>query len=394
MLRHLPFFLFEEKEIDMAEQILTEGEIKELERALKDAATEEGMEAIAVDWQVLKNQAMHFLRQYENLEKAQNMKKLKNIQSLINNPESATYIKMKQKNDVFYVKAKYLLAFQFDNAVNKFVQGLPKEAVYVFEDKKTGKVSTYKMSMTELAKHANAAGRLFVGITKLKAEERKSIEEDEKSGISDEHIAKSRAAYMGVTARLNRYYEKKKEGMSAESASKMQQQGGILMWKMGRDWTLARVLNKGDIKEAYAAALLSKHKTQEDKLYNSSIGEPDYYSHELISNFYESYITGVTNQAAIAGEDIVGDDAQYGVKSVGARMPSLNQYLEVAKWVASKESVFTVEELKAFIDEKYDEGAARNIIIGTTGNMAEATMDELLTPLEKMTISKSLGLKL
>ena len=378
----------------MAEQILTESELKELEQALKDAATEEGMQAIQVDWQVLKTQAMHFLKQYENLEKAQNMKKLRNLQSLINNPEAANYIKMKQKHDVFYVKAKYLLAFQFDNAVNKFVQGLPKEAVYVFEDKKTGKVSTYKMSMTELAKHANAAGRLFVGITKLKAEERKSIEEDEKSGIDEEHIAKARAAYMGVTARLNRYYEKKREGMSAESASKMQQQGGILMWKMGRDWTLARVLNKGDIKEAYAAALLSKHKTQEDKLYNAGIGEPDYYSHELISSFYESYITSVTNQAAIAGEDIIGDEAQYGVKSVGATMPSLNQYLEVAKWVTSRDSVFTVEELKSFIEEKYDEGAARNIIIGTTGNMSKEVIDELLSPLEKQAISKSIGLNL
>ena len=378
----------------MAEQILTESELKELEQALKDAATEEGMQAIQVDWQILKTQAMHFLKQYENLEKAQNMKKLRNLQSLINNPEAANYIKMKQKHDVFYVKAKYLLAFQFDNAVNKFVQGLPKEAVYVFEDKKTGKVSTYKMSMTELAKHANAAGRLFVGITKLKAEERKSIEEDEKSGIDEEHIAKARAAYMGVTARLNRYYEKKKEEMSAESASKMQQQGGILMWKMGRDWTLARVLNKGDIKEAYAAALLSKHKTQEDKLYSAGIGEPDYYSHELISSFYESYITSVTNQAAIAGEDIIGDEAQYGVKSVGATMPSLNQYLEVAKWVASRDSVFTVEELKSFIEEKYNEGAARNIIIGTTGNMSKEVVDELLSPLEKQVISKSIGLKL
>lgn len=378
----------------MAEQILTESELKELEQALKDAATEEGMQAIQVDWQVLKTQAMHFLKQYENLEKAQNMKKLRNLQSLINNPEAANYIRMKQKHDVFYVKAKYLLAFQFDSAVNKFVQGLPKEAVYVFEDKKTGKVSTYKMSMTELAKHANAAGRLFVGITKLKAEERKSIEEDEKSGIDKEHIAKARAAYMGVTARLNRYYEKKREGMSAESASKMQQQGGILMWKMGRDWTLARVLNKGDIKEAYAAALLSKHKTQEDKLYSAGIGEPDYYSHELISSFYESYITSVTNQAAIAGEDIIGDEAQYGVKSVGATMPSLNQYLEVAKWVASRDSVFTVEELKSFIEEKYDEGAARNIIIGTTGNMSKEVVDELLSPLEKQAISKSIGLKL
>ena len=377
----------------MAEQILTESELKELEQALKDAAIEEGIQAIQVDWQVLKTQAMHFLKQYENLEKAQNMKKLRNIQSLINNPEAANYIKMKQKHDVFYVKAKYLLAFQFDNAVNKFVQGLPKEAVYVFEDKKTGKVSTYKMSMTELAKHANAAGRLFVGITKLKAEERKSIEEDEKSGIDEEHIAKARAAYMGVTARLNRYYEKKREGMSAENASKMQQQGGILMWKMGRDWTLARVLNKGDIKEAYAAALLSKHKTQEDKLYNAGIGEPDYYSHELISSFYESYITSVTNQAAIAGEDIIGDEAQYGVKSVGATMPSLNQYLEVAKWVTSRDSIFTVEELKSFIEEKYDEGAARNIIIGTTGNMSKEVIDELLSPLEKQAISKSIGLK-
>lgn len=379
----------------MADTFLNPAELDALEQALKDASSEEASRDINIDWSKLHAAATTFLTNFENLQRAQDHAQLKNIQSLINNPESTNYVAMRrQSQDAYYTKAKYLLAFEFDRVLNIFLGGLPKEAVYVFEDKTNGNVSTYRMSMTELAKHANAAGRLFIGITKLKQttskksglnrEERKSVEMGD--GLSVEHVLKAQAAYKGVTARLNRYFEKKKEGMSSDDASKMQRQSGILMWKLSKDWTLARVLNQGDLKEAYAAALLAKHATQADKIQNSPVGKPDYYSHELISTFYNSYVTGVTNQAAITGEDIIGATSQYGVKSIGANLPSLNQYLDTAKWIQAQSSITTPAELRSWIDDNFKEGAVRNQIIPMVEYMAEQSASNLISDMERQVI--------
>lgn len=385
----------------MADTFLNSQELDALEQALKDATSEEASRDINIDWSKLHAAAIAFLTNYENLQRAQNHAQLKNIQTLINNPETTNYVAMRrQSQDAYYTKAKYLLAFEFDRVLNVFLGGLPKEAVYVFEDKKTGNISTYKMSMTELAKHANASGRLFIGINKLKRatskksslqrEERQSVEMGD--GLNTEHVLKAQAAYKGVTARLNRYFEKKRESLSGDAASKMQRQSGILMWKLSKDWTLARVLNQGDLKEAYAAALLAKHATQEDKIQRSPVGKPDYYSHELISTFYNSYVTGVTNQAAITGEDIIGDTSQYGVKSIGANLPGLNQYLDTANWIKSQNSITTPTELRSWLDENFQEGAVRNQIIPMAEYMAEQSASDLISDMERQVISTMMHL--
>ena len=385
----------------MADTFLNAQELSALEQALKDATSEEASRDINIDWSKLHAAAITFLTNYENLQRAQNHAQLKNIQTLINSPETTNYVAMRrQSQDAYYTKAKYLLAFEFDRVLNVFLGGLPKEAVYVFEDKKTGNISTYKMSMTELAKHANASGRLFIGINKLKRatskksslqrEERQSVEMGD--GLNTEHVLKAQAAYKGVTARLNRYFEKKRESLSGDAASKMQRQSGILMWKLSKDWTLARVLNQGDLKEAYAAALLAKHATQEDKIQRSPVGKPDYYSHELISTFYNSYVTGVTNQAAITGEDIIGDTSQYGVKSIGANLPGLNQYLDTANWIKSQNSITTPTELRSWLDENFQEGAVRNQIIPMAEYMAEQSASDLISDMERQVISTMMHL--
>lgn len=385
----------------MADTFLNAQELNALEQALKDATSEEASRDINIDWSKLHAAAITFLTNYENLQRAQNHAQLKNIQTLINSPETTNYVAMRrQSQDAYYTKAKYLLAFEFDRVLNVFLGGLPKEAVYVFEDKKTGNISTYKMSMTELAKHANASGRLFIGINKLKRatskksslqrEERQSVEMGD--GLNTEHVLKAQAAYKGVTARLNRYFEKKRESLSGDAANKMQKQSGILMWKLSKDWTLARVLNQGDLKEAYAAVLLAKHATQEDKIQHSPVGKPDYYSHELISTFYNSYVTGVTNQAAITGEDIIGDTSQYGVKSIGANLPGLNQYLDTANWIKSQSSITTPTELRSWLDENFQEGAVRNQIIPIAEYMAEQSASDLISDMERQVISTMMHL--
>lgn len=380
----------------MADTYLNPGELKELERALIEASAQDEAEIISVDWQMLQMKAINFLHNFKNLEHAQEHAQLNNLKQLINNPESAGYIAMRGSIQAYYQKAKYLLAFEFDNYVNNFLGGLPKEAIYVIEDEKNGGVSTFKMPMSELAKHSDKDGRVNIAMSKLKqlfavkkglkAEERKSIEEGD--DIDPTHVLKAQSAYKAVRARLDRYYEKRKENAaSAEERSKMQKQGGILLWKLSHKWTMARVLNFGDVKEAYTAALLTKHNSPEDKLSRVDIGKPEYYSHALVATFFNYYLHNVDSQAAILGEDVMTENAQYGVKSKKAPLPSLNQYLETAKWVASHSGPFTAEDLQSFLEHTYNNSSVRNNIIGTLENIADKTVSQFLTEEEAAIVS-------
>lgn len=238
------------------------------------------------------------------------------------------------------------------------------------------------MNMSELAKRADKHGRLRLSLSNLKSGDRKSLETE--SEIPLEHVAQARAAYLGTIYRLSQYFEQR-----GENSRKTQRSNGILMWKLGKQWVFARVLNKGDVKEAYAAALLSKHKTINDKLYNIEQGEPKSYSHELISAFYHNYIYNVTNAPAIQEEDIVGDYKQYGVKSHAASLPGLKQYLDTADWILQTSGAFTKDDLKNFFNEHFSKAAHRNNVIAITENLYDTMSKDIgLTEIEKNTVIK------
>lgn len=222
------------------------------------------------------------------------------------------------------------------------------------------------MSLIELAKYTNAEGRLNISKNQLKKDGRKSLEE--KDEIPQEHIEKIQNAYIGTINRLQRYYDK--AGLSGSKA-----QGGLLMWKINKNWNIARVANKGDIKEAYATALLTKHKSNIDYLEKINSGDPEFYNHQLIANFFNKYIYNVTNKPAIIEEDIVGEKFQYGVKSAKAEMPSLQQYLTVAEWIKNKNSFFTKEELKTFIKKNFNQNIHRNKVLQITEKLTEETLE-------------------
>ena len=129
------------------------------------------------------------------------------------------------------------------------------------------------------------------------------------------------------------------------------------MWKEQREWIVARVLNKGDLREAYAAALLLKHQSNLDKLCGINRGVPDFYSHELVKVFFNNHISKVSNAAAIQEEDIIMAD-----KSFRAVLPSLNQYYDAAKWIVSNQQAGK-EELEKELRKGGE--AFRNKILGT-----------------------------
>ena len=338
---------------------------------LKQATSEEYDMITKGDWYGLKIQAANFIQAYNSLLLQETQLDQKYLKSIINNPENIAHIKnLRGSQKAFIIRSKYLLAFNFDRYLTNFLGELPKEAIYVFED--SSGVSSYKMSLIELAKRATSEGRLKVSKNQLTKDNRKSLEELEKDEeLPNEHIIKAQAAYAAVNARLGRYYEKM--GQSGAAA-----QGGLLMWKMNHSWTIARVNNKGDLKEAYVAALMAKHQSKLDKLMSVAPGAPAFYSDEIVATFFNNYVYNVTNKAAISGEDIITSSGQYSIKSAGAEMPSLRQYISVAEWIISQERLFSPEEVKNYINQEFSADTHRNIIIDKIDNVGNKTLDEIL----------------
>ena len=352
----------------MADNILNI-DIAFLEEELKKAATEEMDENIKISFIELKQAAINFLRAYNILSTNEDMFNRNYLKTLINgDPTNKNFIKgLRGSKQAFFLRSKYLLAFKFDKALNKFLEEIPKSILYVYDDGQ-GNVSTYKMSMTELAKRATKEGRINVSLNQLQSEHRQSLEESGEL-IDAEHVKKAQSAYSGATSRLNRFYEK---------AGYEQKQGGLLMWKLGKEWTVARVSNAGDLKEAYVAALMTEHKSNMDYLLDNSIGSPAYYDENLIAEFFKSHIQKVTNKAAIIEEDIITEQMQYGVKSAKAQMPSLQQYISVAEFISKQNTILSQDMIRSTINNMYSQNTARNKILGTINNLGEKTLNELL----------------
>lgn len=353
-------------------EFVNAGDLTFLEKMLKEATSEEYESITKGDWYGLKMHATNFIQAYNSLLLQETQLDQKYLKSIINSPESITHIKnLRGSQKAFIIRSKYLLAFNFDRYLTNFLGELPKEAIYVFED--SSGVSSYKMSLIELAKRATSEGRLKVSKNQLTKDNRKSLEELEKDNeLPNEHIAKVQSAYAAVNARLGRYYEKM--GQTGAAA-----QGGLLMWKANHSWTIARVNNKGDLKEAYVAALMAKHQSKLDKLMGVAPGAPAFYSDEIVATFFNNYIYNVTNKAAITGEDVITSTGQYSIKSAGAEMPSLRQYVMVAEWIMSQQRLFSPTEVKGYIDSAFSADTHRNIIVNKIDNLGNKTLDEILS---------------
>lgn len=356
--------------------VLDSSDLSFLEKQLKLATEQSISENIQISYQQLQLAANNFLKAYDILIKNEDNFNRQYLKNLINNPESSSYIKgLRGGKAAYFMRAKYLLAFDFDDKLNKFLEELPKSVLYVYDDGQGG-ASTYEMSMIEMAKRASAEGRLNVSKNQLTAESRQSLEESNEL-INSLHIQKAQSAYSGAISRLNQFYKK---------AGYNQKQGGLLMWKQNKEWVISRVSNAGDLKEAYVSALMTQHKSNLDKLVNDTMGAPAYYDDELIADFFHSYIANVTNKPAIIEEDIITDYMQYGVKSSKAQMPSLQQYINVATMIKNKTNFFTKEEIRADIEKEYSQNTSRNKIIGTISNLTSKTYQDLLSNLDDYTV--------
>ena len=353
---------------------IDEQEVNKVLQLIQEASIGAIQEDTKVDWKILKNYAQDFLFGYNSLEEHEDMYTQQMLkQVVLADPNVVPYInKITGNQQAFLTRSKYLLATQFDEYLNKFREALPSEVVYV-QSSSDGVISgSYAISMRELILNADKHGRLTISNARLKDGERKALEERQDL-FPEEHIKEAGMAYNGTINRLQRFYEvTKKSGNAA--------QGGIIMWKENKEWILGQVTNKGDIKEAYIGFLMSQH---ENNLCKSAGGNPPYYSHPFIGSFFDNYISNVTNLSAVVEEDIVTNVMQYGIKSKKSQLPSINQYLEVAKWIVSQDGYLTKEDVEHWIrDVKFTQDTVRNIRLSWT-QLAEKYGEDAIAQLSK-----------
>lgn len=349
---------------------------------IDEAIAEETYTQTQISWDTLKQSAINFLQAYQKLElleKNQTNKQMTELFSFdgFKNTTSEKSAFLIKKNKIQFLKMKYLLAFNFDAKLTAFRGQLPKEAIFVMWDSKKQQTKSYKMSMNKLVELANGEGRLFLKVGDLKGEEISQIEKEDRNGLDKKHIDEAQSAYRGVAARLTQFYNK---------TGVRHRKNGLLMWKTSKLWTIARVTNYGDVKEAYIAALMTKHIQNVDKLYGLGPGQPAYYDDLLIESFFNNYIHNVTNMAAIVEEDINFDwnSAQYAVKSAGASLPSLNQYLTTAKFISQQKTILEPKELSDYIrNELFPMDAKRNLILGYFNSLGQATTNKLISDLQR-----------
>lgn len=356
---------------------------QEVQRVLKliQEASEGGITSeIKVDWKKLQQAAKNFLFAYNSLEQNEEVYTQNILKEMVlANPETIPYLnKISGVKEAFLIRAKYLLAIQFDDYLNSFRQALPSSVIYV-QSSSDGTISgSYEISMRELILNADKYGRINISNSRLKSGERQSLEESG-SLLDEKHVQEAQMAYTGTLNRLQRFYEvANKKGNSA--------QGGILLWREGKNWAHAQITNKGDVKEAYIGFLMSEHI---NNLCRQAGGNPPYYSHSFIGSFFDNYIANVTNLAAIVEEDIVTKTKQYGIKSRKAQLPSLGQYIETAEWIANQENYLSKEEVENWIrNEKFTQNTIRNIRLSME-QIGEKYSQEIADNIQKQIINKS-----
>ena len=312
-----------------------------IESLLKKSLEEQTYEITQVSWDELKIAAQKFLK-ITNVIQTSNLTSYDISNYILKNNSIPEYeLTKKRLAKASAAKDFYTKLFKFDEILTKYLGNLPKRAIYVAIDS-DGKPHTYEMSLKDLADLSQKKGRLGNSLPKKFLNNHSAIEDqiDKDSKEQLEHISKGIAATQGTINRLNVFYSRLGENV--------QKQGGILMWKSGGDWRLAKVANQGVISEAYANFLLTRHKTQKDYLFNIDKGENPYYSHSLIAKFYK-YLSSVTNMPAIIEEDIITEFAQYAVKSSRAPLPSINQYLRTAQTIVLYDGILSPENLKKII---------------------------------------------
>ena len=371
--------------------------LKEINEWLSEASIEEFQEATKMDYNLLQMSAKQFLSVYNKINLKQTLenynilyKKYEQIRLQIKEENSTLSVQQLKKENTKYqeviknininraflqnnFKILYTNLLNFSKSIELFLGHLPSMFIYTLVDKDSGEIIIYKLpleAMLETVSYLGAGAKFTKNTEKQMDKILKSYEGQNGVGkISQkqaENISQNAVyAYEGTYNRLNRFYDKKKQVLDrAKKANpdlnikqgEYQHQGGILLYKPAGEWIVSKVINMGDVKEAYTNAILNP-----DSYFNAlNPGKPLYYSHLLIQEFFNKFISKVTNKGAVAGEDIETKDFQYAVKSMNATLPNIFQFKEVAIQILNKKNGFSKEELEQILQTKESE---RNYVI-------------------------------
>ena len=313
---------------------------------------------LTVNEKMLQEQALHFVSMVNKLDTEKELFREQALKFIDfqGNPESTNY--MKDKEDAFersINQQKYLLAINFEHYLSIYRKEKERSAIYVTVDSKGHIAGSYEIPMKELITYSLKSGEFSE--SQINTEGRISIEgsPEEQSLLNARHIEEAQMAYNGVYERLERYYE-----VAEYKKQEKKKIGGFLLQKNSKGWVEGQVLNYGDLKEAYIAYLFDTHGGNVCKLAG---GNPPYYNHAFIGQFFEKYASKVTNLAAIREEDIISNKRkkQYAVKGLGAKLPSFNQYFVIAKYLAyGNYKMIDRKKLEQYIKDRYPSDAKRN----------------------------------
>ena len=229
------------------------------------------------------------------------------------------------------LRLSYLAAFSYGRFIHKALGQPPSSAIVVFEDENG--IYSKEISMKGLVLSAGSAGHIHEEWAKAFSNgtienqlnedyEKKKIQSEEQIG---NHVQNIKIAYEYIKSHaVNIKNPKSEDGAKGVYYIR-------LLSKSRKGWGTYRFLNYGDLKEAYALALMTQHNSQLDKICKtetSSIANDR--SVDLGSTLFHEYVTKVNNKGSLWGEDIRMENRQYAVKAANAQLPSLWQYIKIA----------------------------------------------------------------
>lgn len=327
-----------------------------------------------VGYDLLVNEAKNFLSAIYTFETQKEMFKVNTLKylALRKDPSAVEGTLIKEENfERGILQQEYQLAFRFEKFLDNWRGKKERVGVYVNINSK-GVPSSYEIPLTELVDYATKSGDFSISQKRLtKNQTRTSLEENNEL-FSKTRVELARKAYEGVYNRIEQYYTK--AGITDRKTS-----AGILLFKESTgEWTAVKVLNYGDLGEAYITYLFEK---RNNVLNGISAGNAPYHSHELVKAFYYNYIRGVTNMSAIVQEDVVLKNKELAVKSKNSGLPSFQQYIDTALMIVrdsthQKSLRYTKKEFESALKRRFPQDAKRNLETAINKEIKEELIKE------------------
>ena len=264
------------------------------------------------------------------------------------------------------LRLAYLSAFKFAEYVHRYLKQPLSKALVVLDGNNGEPPYTVEISLIDLVKATGSAGDIHQTWVKdiIKASETKNIKDlsiEATSQIKTKHLQRLQIAYSYVQQHM-RYVEQTR--IKVKDGKEKKITGGqyyIKLHNNNDEWRTYNIINQGDLKEAYAAALMRQHQTKFDSICKAKKQDEV----DLASAFFHNYIALVDNKGALLGEDIILKNIQYAVKAADATMPKLAQYIRAAQAILASKNNLQKGIKTYFKKEKDKQVALRNKLVET-----------------------------